>query len=341
MWRGVKTIFDAVWPTIWGAIQFAWNNVIKPIIGFIGTAFGLLWQGIKLAFTSPWEFIKSSISFLWSGIIQPIIGFIGSAFSLLWEGIKFAFVNPWEVIKSGISFLWTGVIQPVIGFIGTAFGLLWEGIKTAFTSPWGFIQSVFSNSIAFFRNIFEGIFNIASSAVGRIIDAFRAIPSAIGKAWDLLKSGVTGVINFIIRGWNNTLGTWKFKVPGWVPLIGGQTFGFGKIPLLGSGDSLDIENVITGGYRRLGIGGLAKGGTVFPQPGGSLFNIAEAGRPERVEPLDPDGLSKRDKAMIKLLSGGPAGGVTINVHPSPGMNEVELAALVNRQLAFELRKGAA
>ena len=341
MWRGIQTVFNAVWPAIWGGIQFAWNNVIKPIIGFIGTAFGLLWAGIKLAFTNPWEFIKSAISFLWTGIIQPIIGFIGTAFGLLWEGIKTAFTNPWGIITGAISFLWTGVIQPVIGFIGTAFGLLWEGIKTAFTNPWEFIKNAFTGSIELFKTVFGSIWGIVSGLISRIIDGFMKIPSAIGKAWDLLKQGVFGIINLIIKAWNNTLGTWNFKVPKWVPLIGGQTFGFGKIPLLGSGESLNVENVITGGYRRLGIGGLAKGGTVLPQPGGSLFNIAEAGRPERVEPLDPDGLSKRDKAMIKLLAGGPAGGVTINVHPSPGMDEVELAALVNRQLAFELRKGAA
>jgi hypothetical protein len=72
-----------------------------------------------------------------------------------------------------------------------------------------------------------------------------------------------------------------------------------------------------------------------------LARIGEAGRPERVEPLDPDGLSKRDKAMIQLLSGGAGGGTTINVYPSQGMNESELAEIVSRKIAFAMRKGAA
>jgi hypothetical protein len=73
-----------------------------------------------------------------------------------------------------------------------------------------------------------------------------------------------------------------------------------------------------------------------------LARIGEAGRAERVEPLDPDGLSKRDKAMIQLLSGGGAGGgTTINVYPSQGMNETELAEIVSRKIAFAMRKGAA
>jgi hypothetical protein len=44
--------------------------------------------------------------------------------------------------------------------------------------------------------------------------------------------------------------------------------------------------------------------------------------------------------MIEMLA-GPAGGINITVNPSAGMDERELAALVSRQLAFQMRKGAA
>jgi hypothetical protein len=109
------------------------------------------------------------------------------------------------------------------------------------------------------------------------------------------------------------------------------------------------NNILT---RALGLAGkgftittpnipkLALGGVVPASNGGTLAMIGEAGRPERIEPLDPDGLSKRDKAMIDYLSAG-AGGINITVNPSPGMDERELANLVSRQLAFQLRKGAA
>jgi hypothetical protein len=45
--------------------------------------------------------------------------------------------------------------------------------------------------------------------------------------------------------------------------------------------------------------------------------------------------------MIELLSGGTGKGVTVNVYPSAGMDERELASIVSRQIAFQLRKGAA
>jgi hypothetical protein len=57
----------------------------------------------------------------------------------------------------------------------------------------------------------------------------------------------------------------------------------------------DIPNIPT-------IPRLARGGVVSPTGGGTLAMIAEAGRPERVEPLDPSGLSARDRALIDRLA---------------------------------------
>ena len=75
-----------------------------------------------------------------------------------------------------------------------------------------------------------------------------------------------------------------------------------------------------------------------------LAQIAEAGRAERVEPLDSSGLSVRDRAMIEMLSkngSGLEGNINISVYPAQGMNESELATKISRVLALQLRKGAA
>lgn len=88
-------------------------------------------------------------------------------------------------------------------------------------------------------------------------------------------------------------------------------------------------------------GSAALGATVYPKRGGVLMQVAEAGRPERIEPLDPNGISNRDKAIIRELSmaAGGGGGVNITVNAAPGMDEREIANIVSRKLAFQLRKG--
>ena len=334
-WNGIKTVFNTVWPVIWGAIKWAWENVIKPVFNAMQSVFGVVWGQIKMFFDPVWGYITRMIVFLWDSVISPVFNAMQAVFGVVWSGIKVVFDAVWPTISGAISWSWENVIKPVFGKIGTVFSKVWDGVKTAFSNVWDNIKLAFTDFPQFIKNIFNNVIGVFNKLLRGIIDAFKQIPTLLGKVW----SGVVGIfkggVNFIIKGFNKVLGGKSFTLPGW---LGGGTFGFDKIPELGSGDKFDFEQIVTGGYRD--IPGLALGGTVFPRSGGTLVRIAEAGRPERVEPLDPDGLSNRDKAMIKLLSGG-AGGVTINVHPSPGMDEVELAALVNRQLAFELRKGAA
>ena len=144
---------------------------------------------------------------------------------------------------------------------------------------------------------------------------------SIGDIFAGLKTGFKAAINYVIDKWNDL--QFDLRLPKTV-------FGIPLGPLAGKGFTLDTPNIPR----------LAEGGIIPATSGGMLAMIGEAGRPERVEPLDPNGLSSRDKAMIELLA-GESRGIQITVNPSPGMDERELANLVSRQLAFQLRKGAA
>lgn len=178
------------------------------------------------------------------------------------------------------------------------------GLFKIFTDPVEGVKLILSGFVSFIK----GILSV-------IVGAFK-----IGNIWGFLSDGFKNTINKVIGWWNN------FKLELRIP-SNKATKLFG---IDGAGFTIDTPNLPF----------LAKGGIVLPSSGGTLAMIGEAGRPERVEPLDPDGLSKRDKAMISMLA-GPAGGINITVNPSHGMDERELAALVSRQLAFQLRKGAA
>jgi hypothetical protein len=141
---------------------------------------------------------------------------------------------------------------------------------------------------------------------------------------EALRNLWSGLTDGLKNAWTNAKAWWNANVASKKLKIGGATIAGKTLPSF-----------------ELGFPSLAEGGIVYPRSGGTMARVAEAGRPERVEPLDPDGLSKRDKAMIELLSSGQGGGMTINVYPSPGMDETELASLVSRQIAFQLRRGGA
>ena len=197
----------------------------------------------------------------------------------------------------------SGAIQKVIYVIG--------GIIEAFKAVWYFV-----------KGIFQLLTGNTEGAADSMKKSFSAAFSAIKNVIKSIVAPFVGVLNAISDAWNNTVGKFDFKVPSWVPIIGGKTFNVPNLP-------------------RINLANFAEGGTVFPQTGGVIARVAEAGRPERIEPLDPEGLSVRDRAIIDRLSGGGGKGVVVNVYPSEGMDEKELAAIVSRQIAFATRRGAA
>ena len=154
--------------------------------------------------------------------------------------------------------------------------------------------------------------------ISGIGNAFGSIGGAVSRAFSTVISVVRGAINSLINLWNGTLGRLRITLPKVGP-FGGGSVGFPTIP------------------------NFADGGVVYPSSGGTIARVAEAGRPERIEPLDANGLSNRDKEMIKLLSTNTSKStdMTINVYPSPGMDESALANMVSRQIAFQLRRGGA
>lgn len=96
----------------------------------------------------------------------------------------------------------------------------------------------------------------------------------------VLEMDLKNALNWIIGKWNSFSIEAKFPADFIVPFLRNKGF------------SLNTPNIPL----------LAEGGIIPPSASGTLGILAEAGRPERVEPLDPDGLSKRDKAMIDFLA---------------------------------------
>lgn len=329
IFNSLKDKWDAVWPFIYNSIQFAWNNIIKPIFEIFGIVVGAVWEAMKVAFETAWNIITTSIDFAWNSIIKPIFELFGAVWGLVWDGIKLYYTTVWNLITTGISFAWNNVIKPVFEFFGSVWSTVWKGIEAVFSTVWRYVSTLVQ---FYWNNVIKPVFGFIGEVWGKVWDGIK---TAFMKAWNFITGVVDGAkavfgkigdviinafksaINFIIRAWNKI----EFKVPSMTlfgKTVGGFTVGLPDLPEL------------------------AAGGVIKPTPGGTLARIGEAGRAERVEPLDKDGLSTRDRAIISMLAGNQSqGGITVNVHPSPGMDEIELASVVSRQLALQLRRGAA
>ena len=263
--------------------------------------------------------------------ISDMVSFFKDVVLVIFEEIKEAIADAFptgglddfkEVLKVIGDYIAEKVI-PILTVIGSVLlntvggaikGVIYviAGLKSAFESVYNFFKGIFKLLSGDFEGAGESFKKAFTSAFNFIKNLFKGLVSVFA-----------GPLNGVIDAINNSFGKISVKIPDWVPIFGGKQFSIGKIP-------------------RISVAGLAEGGIVSPSKNGTFARIAEAGRPERVEPLDPQGLSVRDRAIITQLAkeAGIGNQVNITVNPSEGMDERELAAIVARQISYSLRMGA-
>lgn len=323
----IKTLLPIIGRFAMGLLRFLlgpWGLVIALLLTFVPMVIRN-WDKIVEFFKNMWTFLSEGFLAMWGAILDffinawngistwftdtvfPFFVNLGPTlanaakeiFSWFLEKLKDAWNFVVDFFATVIKFYFIDLPNAIAGFAGDVFGFLGDLIGTA----WDNVSNFFSDTIfPFFQNLPK---NLARTA---------------GNVWDFLKDTFKNAINFVIDKWNN------FKLELRLP---SSVFGI-PLPagLVGKGVTIETPNI-----PRLAMGGIIKATS-----GGVAALIGEGGRNERIEPLDPSGLSQRDRAIINQLSGG---GATINVYPSAGMDERDLADLVSRRLAFELRRGAA
>ena len=100
-----------------------------------------------------------------------------------------------------------------------------------------------------FGKAFEAVGNIASTVFDGIKAGFSGVVSAIGGYVNGLVAVYKGLFNGIASVWNNTVGKLSFKIPGWVPGIGGAGFDVPDIPMLANGGIVSSPTLAMIGER--------------------------------------------------------------------------------------------
>lgn len=230
------------------------------------------------------------------------------------------YANPISLIIAGVALLITGVILLVnwlvklaggwdvvtknfmdgLKAVGSFFKTTWDGIASFFTTVFGAIGNTFSTG---FKAMETGLKNFGSF--------FATIWNGIGSVAKAIMNGVLntieGFINFVIGGINGLINTINTVLS--AGTVVGINFQLGNIP-------------------RVNIPALAEGGIVMPRPGGVLAQIAEAGQPEAVIPLD----------KLGSMNGGNTFNITVNA--GMGANGTSIGRdIVDEILRFERSSG--
>jgi len=359
VWQGISDFFASIWNTVVDVFKAAFNFLLNLFLNW--TLLGLIishWNQIVKFFSDTWNNIVKFFKDAWDNIVkffttaiavfvlawQTEWKWISDFFSNLWNGISTTFTNIWNGIVSFFQDAWNGMVDWItnaaINYVKFWVDLgqnisdwwngLWTGIGQFFQDIWNGIvdwgKNLFLGYVSTMMNIFNGVtswwnglwngINTAFQNIWNgIVDFFKGMANGLLGLVEGMVNGIIDIVNGVIKPLNDVAAA--------VGAVFGQTW---SIPTLG----------------HVSLPRLAKGGVVKATPGGVAAIMGEAGQDERVEPLDDNGLSARDRALITALTQNNTGnGVQISVTQLPGESGQELAERISRILAFKQRKGGA
>jgi hypothetical protein len=161
-------------------------------------------------------------------------------------------MGDWASKNTGAFLIVAGVIGGIAAAIVLVNGAMtaWAAATTAFTAVQAAFNAVMAMNPIVLIVVGIGLLIAALVIAYKKFDGFRAvvdsvfkfITSAVSGSIDLIKGYFSTLLGFyktIFNGiaslWNNTVGKLSFKVPGWVPGLGGKGFDVPNIPMLAEG----------------------------------------------------------------------------------------------------------
>ena len=290
------------------SVMTFYNANIKPVVDNI------------IAYVKPTvdaivEKVRSGMETI-GNVINKVMPVVQSIFQTVWPYIENIVVSVMNTVSSIIKTAWP-VIQNIITTVMNA-------IKTIVTTVWPVIRSTITTAVSVIKKTIEGISSIISSVKSTFDSIKNAIEGPINKA----KDTVTGVID---------------KIKGLFPISIGNIFSSFKLPHIsitwsGSG-ALKIPHFDVDWYAKAyNMPILFTEPTVLPTSGGAKG----FGDGNGAEIVYGKNALMRDIREAVAAEGGGYGNMVINVYPSPGMNEEELADKVAAKIQKAVdRKGAA
>lgn len=205
-------------------------------------------------------------------ILEPVLVAIVGAFEKISKAIqdnKEKFEPLIQVIEVLAGFI-RDTLAPIVGkILGKAFEIIGDRIA--------FVIELFANIISTGKKVWDFFGGIKQT----LTNAFNGVANIIMKPFKIAFNAIAGF-------WNNSVGKVSFKLPDWVPKIGGKGFAFPKIPMLANG------GIVT--KPTLALIGEAGAEAVIPlsrknqMGGGITFNISGA--------IDPEGTARQIQRIL-------------------------------------------
>ena len=197
-----------------------WNNMLQPVWENALDVIDRVWsEHLQPLLANFLDFVGEVVTCattIYNNFIAPVVGFLSELLGPIFIAIFDSIGNKVGVVVGTIADLMNDTITVFKGVI--------QFIKSVFSGDW---EGAWNGIVTAFDGIFSGIAEIAKGPINMVIGLING-----------LLSGMQRGINAVVKGVNKL----SFKVPNWVPGIGGEDFGFhlpeadfSKIPYLAQG----------------------------------------------------------------------------------------------------------
>ena len=274
-----KAVFDAIREAFGGGDAGgdakSWGETVASALNIVVKAINIFLTPMKFWLRVMTELYKiviplviSAIRGLVNGVKSMIDWFSklpGNA-SRMVNSVRDAFTRManWVKEKAGniVEF-----VKGIPGKIGDIGGKIWGKLKGGWNEVWTWVKGKGSDLVDWFKKIPSRLGDFAGGLVAAITGPFKS-------AWNSVARAINAIPDI--------------KIPGWVPGVGGRSFGLPEMPILagggrvrGSGDNDSILALLTPGeavlnqqqqmrlggpaaLKRAGVPGFKDGGKVLP-----------------------------------------------------------------------------
>lgn len=311
--------FEGLVPVIVNVSNFLANDLIpaltgiftgfsdnKEIVGFFVVTLGtfLIAMNAVIAATKLQAAAMAALTFVMN--LNPFV-LIATAVAVLAAGVIYLatqttfFQDSWRAMTETAALVWEGFVSFFISVgegIVTFFSETTQSIATSWSRMLEAISEALGKATEFISGVWDGMIEAIKMALGSVVGFFAEVFARIGV---IIKGYVNayislfeGFVNGAISGINLLIGALnkiQLNIPS-TPFSPAFSFG------------VNIPSI-----PQVRIPRLAEGGIVMPRPGGVFANLAEAGKPEAVIPLDRLGSLGGNNYTINVNAGiGTDGG---------------------------------
>ena len=208
VWKdAIKPVLDFIgkaWGDLWALIQEKWNQWGKPIFEQLKTAFkniGSIFSNVWNSILKPiWDTFMQTVDKLWTEHLMPLVSkFMDFVGKLVEGGLRIfnEFITPlinWFVVNLGPAI--AGVFEFFITTIGNWLGVIIDAVGGAI--------DFFSELVDFFVNVFTGEWEAAWDSIKELLSiCWENIKSLLKNAVNAMIGTINGLINAVVKALNS------------------------------------------------------------------------------------------------------------------------------------------